>query len=318
MSSAVVYSISSPVAGQWSVDITGSATDTASIFVSAQSTLNLDDFQFVEIKGRPGHEGAMPIVGLPKPNQSAYAMAEFSGAISEPKFEFRRRDGSIISTFSLAANDPHDESVYTGQVLVPNESFFAYVVGKNATGTTFQRMVSTGFIPQQIAVAAPVATGSARGQTTAFLFQARNDGSADSFRVSVTDNRGFTRLVSASPVSLPTGGTQTIRVEVTPPLATAINLPVTLTVSLESTTRSEVRNFAVLTTLVTDTAVAGDVNRDGVVNCDDLGLVRASFGKRVGQIGFNTLVDLDTNGIVDVRDLATIARLVPVGTVCPR
>ena len=65
------------------------------------------------------------------------------------------------------------------------------------------------------------------------------------------------------------------------------------------------------------TAVQGDVNGDGVVNCADLAIVRAAFGKRTGQSGFDARADLNGNGVVDAQDLATVARRLPTGTVCP-
>ncbi len=62
--------------------------------------------------------------------------------------------------------------------------------------------------------------------------------------------------------------------------------------------------------------VPGDVNADGVVSCADLSAATASIGKRAGQPGFLAAADLDQNGVVDVRDIAAIARLIPAGTAC--
>jgi hypothetical protein len=62
--------------------------------------------------------------------------------------------------------------------------------------------------------------------------------------------------------------------------------------------------------------LAGDVNGDGKVDCADLAIVKSSFGKRAGQLGFDSRADLDVNGIVDIRDLALVARNLPAGTKC--
>lgn len=64
------------------------------------------------------------------------------------------------------------------------------------------------------------------------------------------------------------------------------------------------------------TAVPGDVDGSGVVDCADVALVKASFGKRTGQAGFNPGADINQNGVVDVSDLSAVTRLLPTGTVC--
>jgi hypothetical protein len=64
-------------------------------------------------------------------------------------------------------------------------------------------------------------------------------------------------------------------------------------------------------------AIPGDINGDGIVNCTDLAIIKASFGKKVGQIGFDPRGDLNLDGIVDIRDLALVARYVSPGTECP-
>lgn len=63
--------------------------------------------------------------------------------------------------------------------------------------------------------------------------------------------------------------------------------------------------------------IPGDLNGDGRVDCNDLGIVKASFGKRSGQSGFDPRADVNGDGVVDVRDLATVARNLPAGTKCP-
>lgn len=60
----------------------------------------------------------------------------------------------------------------------------------------------------------------------------------------------------------------------------------------------------------------GDVNADGVVNCGDLGVIRAAFGTRTGQPGFDPRADVVQDGVINVRDLTYVARLVPEGTSC--
>jgi hypothetical protein len=62
--------------------------------------------------------------------------------------------------------------------------------------------------------------------------------------------------------------------------------------------------------------VTGDVDGDGVVNCTDLGIVKAAYGKRAGQTGYDPRADVNGDKIVNVVDLATVTRALPAGTRC--
>jgi hypothetical protein len=62
--------------------------------------------------------------------------------------------------------------------------------------------------------------------------------------------------------------------------------------------------------------IRGDVNGDAVVSCADLSAASAAVGRRDGQVGYMPTADVDGNGVVDIRDIAAISRLLPVGTHC--
>jgi len=70
------------------------------------------------------------------------------------------------------------------------------------------------------------------------------------------------------------------------------------------------------TTLDTLFPQPGDLNGDGKADCNDLTIVKASFGKRTGQAGFDVRADINRDGIVNVRDLAFVTQKLPPGSVC--
>jgi Dockerin type I domain len=76
------------------------------------------------------------------------------------------------------------------------------------------------------------------------------------------------------------------------------------------------RSLTRMAALVNVFPVPGDVNGDGVVNCADLDIVKASFGKKIGQLGFDPRADVNGDGVVNVLDLSAVARQIPTGTVC--
>jgi hypothetical protein len=63
--------------------------------------------------------------------------------------------------------------------------------------------------------------------------------------------------------------------------------------------------------------VSGDADGDGAVTCSDVAIVKASFGRRAGQAGFDPRADLNRDGIVNVTDSSIVARGLPAGTKCP-
>jgi uncharacterized repeat protein (TIGR01451 family) len=76
-------------------------------------------------------------------------------------------------------------------------------------------------------------------------------------------------------------------------------------------------NSASVSTTVTAMSMPGDLNKDGKVDCVDLGIVRGAFGKTAGQPGFDVRADVVTDGIIDIRDLAYVSLRLPAGTRCP-
>jgi hypothetical protein len=65
------------------------------------------------------------------------------------------------------------------------------------------------------------------------------------------------------------------------------------------------------------TALPGDLNGDGVVDCGDLAIVKAAFGSRRGASNYDPRADVNSDGIVDLREIAFVSQKVPVGTRCP-
>ena len=77
-----------------------------------------------------------------------------------------------------------------------------------------------------------------------------------------------------------------------------------------------VSHFSVHVALQPTGAIPGDVNDDGKVDCADVAIVKAAFGSRLGQPGFDPRADVNNDNVVNVLDLAFVTRLLPAGTVC--
>ncbi len=60
-----------------------------------------------------------------------------------------------------------------------------------------------------------------------------------------------------------------------------------------------------------------DINNDAAVNCSDVSIVKAAMGKKIGDVGFNVQADLNSDNVINIRDLSMITRQLPAGTSCP-
>ena len=61
---------------------------------------------------------------------------------------------------------------------------------------------------------------------------------------------------------------------------------------------------------------AGDLNGDAAVNCADMTIVRAAYGKSRNQTGYDARADLNGDGIVNILDLSLEAKRLPAGLSC--
>jgi len=308
-----IVSVKPPAAGNWTAVVSG--TGDFSFVVTAESALSLDSFEFVELGGREGHQGYYPITGLPAPGATVKALARLSGNPLDVAFEFRDALSQTIGAATLA--DPNAEpGRLIGAVTIPDQSFRIYAVGHDGNGALFQRVIGSTVVPAAFKVVAPLPVALSPNLPTTYIFQLQNGGAADTFNFTAVDSAKFISSVAPASATVPAGGTVNIRVRVATPATARIGTSDTLTFLASSATQPGLSNFAVLRSSVEAPPLLGDVNRDGVVNCEDLQLVRASFGSKVGQSAFNPDVDLDASGVVDVRDLAVVARQLPAGTVC--
>ena len=46
-------------------------------------------------------------------------------------------------------------------------------------------------------------------------------------------------------------------------------------------------------------------------------VVKAAYGTRAGQPGYNSRADVNSDGVINIYDVAFVSRLLPPGTTCP-
>lgn len=87
--------VSNPVSGRWKVVISGSGPFTCN--ARGVSSLRFSSFDFVELRGRPGHTGYFPITDTePAYDHDVAAVAYLEGDFSTASFDLRGPDGTHL------------------------------------------------------------------------------------------------------------------------------------------------------------------------------------------------------------------------------
>jgi hypothetical protein len=251
LSPATLVSIATPSVGAWKVALSGPST--YSLTVSGESSLDLSSFHFLhEIAG---HEGPfdVPIPGFPAPETASTVQAELTGPFSTARFDFRSADGTVLKTLALTPVASPAVGEFSGDVTPGATPFRVYVTGTDTAGNAFQRALPSTIRPQQLAVSPPEPGDLHPGRSSSFAFTVKNLGAPDTFRVSVSDDKGFLQTFSPSNLTLATNETGTVTVQVQPPASATDGTSDTLSVDVESIANPAVSNFAVLTNPVVAT-----------------------------------------------------------------
>lgn len=247
LTSGRIFSIADPASGTWSVTINGSGV--FSLGVTGESTLDLSSFRFVELRGRPGHQGFLPITGFPLAGQASMVDAVMTEGFSTTQFELRTKAGAPLQTVNLSpVPDTTDE--FAGTVTPPNTPFLIYVTGLDTTGAAYQRVLASIITPQTVKIVAPTSQDLRPGQTTTYVFKVTNLGPADTFNFTGSDDQGFLISISPANFALNTNQTIDVTVQLRPPITAAPGTTDTLTAVVQSTGASGANNFAVVTSSV--------------------------------------------------------------------
>jgi hypothetical protein len=128
--------MSRPEPGAWRVRITGSGLFFA--VVSANSTIALNSAEFVEVGGRPGHQGYFPIKGSARLNVPQNLSVSVSGA---PVTELRliSSSGETLQQIELEARAGTEED-WMASVTPSQPTFRVTVEGRDASGFPYQRV----------------------------------------------------------------------------------------------------------------------------------------------------------------------------------
>jgi putative Ig domain-containing protein/dockerin type I repeat protein len=245
---------------------------------------------------------------------------------------------TMLQPLTTNTHGPHDSIKFS-----PNSQSVQLIASVTAASGTVNGGIVTFTVPGVAgsATSGPVTGGSASanfsvpGGTPAATYSIHAMYSGTTTFFSSSDSSGSLSIEKAAPIitwknpaSVPPGtilGSSQLNATASVPgtfvyhplAGTVLTANPAQTLSVTFTPADSVDyNSATASVLISVTPRLGDVNGDGVVNCTDMAIVKASFGKKTGQIGFDPRADVNGDGVVNVLDLSTVARQLPAGTTC--
>lgn len=137
----LVVTVNAPAPGTWRLQLAGEGLYSMSGSVQpgpGNDAPFVPRLEFVEMRGRPGHEGLFPIEGEPRAGQWAHCSQTVGGNIRQPRFRWVDAEGRAHG--ELALRQAPDDANYTGRCLVPDVPFRTITTGVDDRGQRVQRI----------------------------------------------------------------------------------------------------------------------------------------------------------------------------------
>ena len=193
------FAVERPAAGEWTVRAAGAGTYW--FLVHARSELGLDDAAFVQVAGRPAHEGLFRIPGQPVAGRQATLRARITREdVADATFDLVSVSGARLQAIELSpVTASSTEEEYVGEIAnLPSLPFRVRVSGHDRTGAVYQRVSRPAFHAATVEVVPPQMVTLSRGQQTAVTVRVRNVGAPTRLQIVAVLNATVLRVEPAT------------------------------------------------------------------------------------------------------------------------
>jgi hypothetical protein len=239
-------SVDRPMAGEWNVRVSGAGTFWLTAHV--KSELALDDAAFVQVAGRPGHEGLFTIRGQPIAGQPATLRTRITrAAVADARFDLVSMAGTTLQAVAMTPVSPaQSEDEFVGDIeRLPTVPFRVRVSGRDRSGAAYQRISRAAFQAATIEVLGPQTVALVGGETTPVKVRIRNDGAPAQVKVTAVANATVLRV---EPPTLPLATGESRDVTISVVLPAGLTSSPDIIVTAESPGNPAASNSAILKT----------------------------------------------------------------------
>lgn len=246
-----------PRAGRWNAEVSGSGTFW--LEAQAQSDIYFIKAEFVEVGGRPGHEGLFRIQGQPVAGKPATLQVSMSaGDTRSTEFALVSAKGDVLEKVHLhTTGNDRDFLDLAGDVVLPSVPFRVAVTGRDEKEMPYQRFYSSLFHAESVQVRPKFGFDEiAPGEKKTGEFEVKNFGPAQTFKATVVDAHKFVTKVEPLELSLGVNESRKLSVAIAVPVGTQAGVGDDVIVVVASTTGTPTTNSAIVHLSVTGKASA--------------------------------------------------------------
>lgn len=242
-----IVNVVKPQAGRWRAEVSG--TGTFWLEAKAQSEIYIIKAEFVEVGGRPGHEGLFRIQGQPIAGKLARLQVSMSaGDARTTEFALVSARGDVLERLHLhATSDDRDFLDLAGEVELPAVPFRIAVTGRDEREMPYQRFYAPLFHAESVQVIPKFSFDEiVPGEKKTGELEVRNFGPARTFKVTVTDAHRFVLKVEPQEVMLGANGIGKLHVQLAVPADTQRGVGDDVIVVVASTSGTPTTNSAIV------------------------------------------------------------------------
>lgn len=248
-----LITVEKPPPGMWHAEVTASGTYW--LQVQAQSDIYFIKAEFVEVRGRLGHEGLFKIAGQPIAGQPATLQASLSASDAKTaELAFANERGEVLEKMPMKITDPNRDFLeLTGEVALPKLPFRVAVIGRDTKGESYQRFYGPLFHAETVQVIPKLDFDEiAPGEARKAIFAVRNLAEVRSFKVMATDARRIVTRVEPAELTIGAHESGLVEVELAVPAAIANVFDDNLVIVVSSTTGAATSNSAIVKLSIAD------------------------------------------------------------------
>lgn len=139
--SGQILILAKPEAGAWRIRIAGAGM--FFVVASAKSAISLDTVEFVELGGRPGHEGLFPVKGPIHLGEERTLSVRLTAPAGDTAFRLINSAGETLEPLAMKlSGESEDPREFSGTLTLKYPAFRVAVEGRDAGGYSYQRVLA--------------------------------------------------------------------------------------------------------------------------------------------------------------------------------